>query len=100
MKLKSVHEICQCIHELKEEKFFSKGLRFIRAYIYIDSFTFSRQKSVDMNTLAWRFGCILDSKKGKYKLLFLSVLSIMHWLQRSCFFLVPKVVNIIEEILE
>lgn len=34
MKLKSVHEICQRIHELKEEKFFSKGLRFIRAYIY------------------------------------------------------------------
>ena len=56
---------------------------------------------MDMNTLAWRFGCVLDSKKGKNKLLFLSVLSVMHRLQRSCFFLVPKMVIIItEEILE
>lgn len=34
MKLKSVHEIWQCIYELKEEKFFSKGRRFIRAYLH------------------------------------------------------------------
>lgn len=63
---------------------------------------FLGQKNVqNVDILAWRFSHILDSKKDQNKLCFgLFYLLLMYRLQRSSLTLVPKLVNIIEEILE